>query len=1500
MPQNTHVELVNKEAETLPRAISASEIPAVRNEGERWSRELAWVPGAKSSKYFFERVKKISSRLRPLFVSLGSLEKGVTGGDDFNWLRDNVRLLYSEFSAVLDETKSLPKLPHVRIEQDEIVPRVAALADKYLAAVEYQFTEQTFTEFIASFQANTVLNLKELFTIPLAIKLELLNRLAERGNKVLSDLHGSFGIGICVRSLREVSHTSWKDLLEPLIVFDRILRQDPAGAYPQMDYDSREFYREQVVEIAERSDRSETGIAQEVLTLARHAASRGSDDARIAVRQSHVGYYLLAEGASELHQRVGFRPGLGRRIYSFLRRYPDELYLPGMLLLSLGILSAILLLLTPRYTPIGLILFSMVVLLLPCSQTAVQLINYLMTSLLPAEILPKLDFSDGIPDDCVTLVAVPALLLNEEQIHRLAENLEVRFLGNRDRNLHFMLLTDLPDSRERPQENDPRVDLCAELIRGLNEKYAKDGAGSFQLLHRHRVYNPRERVWMGWERKRGKLLDLNQLLQNKYDSFPVKTGDLSVLENARFVITLDADTELPRGSAQRMVGAMAHPLNRAIVDPQKNIVVSGYGILQPRVGVSVQSAGVSRLANIYSGETGFDIYTRAISDVYQDLYGEGNFAGKGIYEVETVHRVLDRRFPRNALLSHDLIEGAYARAGLASDIEVIEDYPSHYSAYNRRKHRWLRGDWQIVEWLFPKVPDETGKRVPNPISVISQWKILDNLRRSLVEPATLLLFVLGWLVLPGSPLYWTITTIGILFVPTWFQFAFNLMRAAVEKKKKIARDAMDTLGTANFSVLLTLIFLVHQTLVSMDAVVRTMVRRMYTRQRLLEWETAAEAEMGSKRAPMDMYLDWLPAIALIFALMVLWIRPRALPAAVPILVLWASSKLVALWLNHPPGPARNEISQKDTRFLRCSALRTWRYFAEFSTEEHHWLIPDNVQEDPLKVAARVSPTNIGLLLNARQVACEFGYLTAPEFAEQSMRTLATIQKLPRYKGHLLNWYDTHTLEPLTPLFVSSVDSGNLVASLWTLQQGCNERLRRPVIEHKVLDGLNDYLWVLHELRALSRKTASLVEHHSKANSSAQWLIEPAQRARFAEILAISNSTGKLKHHADVEWFATAAANLLAAVEKNIRSYTPWLLPEFSSLRQDAAIGLNASYEHPVLQRLPELIERLEMRLIATMKSPVASDRAALYQQLMDLLPEASTNVARLIENLQNIVATADQLASEMDFDFLLDKRRKLLSVGFDAGAEQLHSACYDLLASESRIATFVGIAKDEIEQETWFLLGRAHTLDRGRPILLSWTGTMFEYLMPALWMRSYPNTLLERSRDAVVRLQRNYAANKHAPWGISESAYSKTDEAGNYQYHAFGISRVALRKDDEVEALVISPYSTFLALSVDGSESIRNLREMARQGWTGPYGFYESVDFNPARHTWRHRHEVVHCWMSHHEGMSLLALANFLHEDVVQRWFHSDPRVQATELLLHEKPVSYVRPPLSGYGAAAA
>ncbi|MGA8865405.1 MAG: glucoamylase family protein, partial [Candidatus Sulfotelmatobacter sp.] len=1054
------------------------------------------------------------------------------------------------------------------------------------------------------------------------------------------------------------------------------------------------------------------------------------------------------------------------------------------------------------------------------------------------------------------------LLLSEKRVRALVEDLEVRYLGNHDRNIHFALLTDLPDSDEPAPEENPLIDLCASLISELNERYGGQQTGSFFLLHRHRVYNRREKGWMGWERKRGKLLDLNKLLRGEYDSFPVKVGDLSLLPTVRFVITLDSDTELPRGSAHRMIGTMAHPLNQAIVDPQKNIVVAGYGILQPRVGVSVQSTARSRLATIYAGETGIDIYSRAVSDAYQDLYGEGSFTGKGIYEVDVVHRVLDRRFPRNALLSHDLIEGAYARAGLASDIEVIEDYPSHYSAYNRRKHRWLRGDWQIAEWLSSSVHDESGARVANPISLVSRWKILDNLRRSLVEPATLLLLLFGWLVPGESAVRWTLATIFILFIASWFELAFSLVRAIAEHKMSIARNAVTAFYGANFTVLLTLVFLAHQTLLSLDAVSRALVRRTVTREGLLEWETAAEAELGAGRTPIDRYLDWMPFFAAGAGLLVWLVRPQALIAAIPVLILWAGSKLVALWLNESPVVPGANVSRQDTLFLRRAALHTWRYFSEFCSEEHNWLIPDNVQQQPPAVAPRVSPTNLGLLLNARQVAVEFGYLTVPELEFLTRQTLTTVARLTKHRGHLLNWYNTRTLEPLVPLFVSSVDSGNLLASLWTLQQGCLDRLRRPLLPVCLGEGLLDHLRVLAEARTLPRKQLSRCEANFQEKNWLPAILE--LQDTDIEARRIPDGTGC---DSEILWFRQQAQLRLQKIRQITESFEPWWLPEFASLRD--GLGINTRFMGRVpLQRLPDLIRELQARLDHALAS-APEERGDLYHRLKSRLSEATLNAVALIESLQQLSSRAGELADAMDFRFLLDPRRKLMSVGFDAQVQQLQPACYDLLATESRTATFVAIAKEDVPQDCWFQLGRGHTLDHGRPVLLSWTGTMFEYLMPSLWMRSYPDTLLDRAQAAAVRSQQAYASNRGVPWGISESAYFKLDEHLNYQYQAFGLPQLSLMRR-ESNPTVISPYSTFLALQVDRPASLRNLRRMQDLGWFGSYGFYESADYTASHSQFRwSRCQIVRCWMAHHQGMSLLSLANLLCDNVVQRWFHT-------------------------------
>ena len=1490
MALSGHLEFFSAETEILRNPIRemATDTRNLNSSATELASKLIWLPDQVTDQPYADRCQRLFAAMKPLLEAVAAVRPSETVPDDLRFLRENLLLLESELADACASSTLPQKHPLVRTPDGDVAPRVAAVAADYFAATDYQFDGATFTEYLQAFQDTTVLNMAELWALIPVLKLVLLEQVAKQGKHLLQDSGASQDFISPIRSLREIKQTTWRVVIEPLIRFDRILREDPAGAYSHMDYETRELYRQKVLNVANHSDCSEIEVAREVLRLAQAAQKQPSKDPRVILRRSHVGTYLLEEGARELEQRVDFRAPFIQRMRAFLRSHPDEFYLPGIAVLTLTIVLGVVLLLTDPSTPLGLVLLSTLAVLLPSSQSAVQIVNYLATLLLPAQILPKLDFAEGLPADCVTMVAIPTLLLNQKQVRQLVDDLEVRFLGNHDPNLHFLLLTDLPDATQKPSEDNPLVDLCEDLIRELNEKYRGKEMGSFFLLHRHPVYNPRERLWMGWERKRGKLMDLNNLLRGQFDSFPVKVGDLSILSSVRFVITLDSDTELPRGSARRMVGTLAHPLNQAILDPERGVVVTGYGILQPRVGVSVQSSAASRLASIYSGQTGLDIYTHAASDVYQDLYGEGIFVGKGIYEVETLHRVLDRRFPRNALLSHDLVEGAYARAGLVSDIQVIEDYPSHYSAHNRRKHRWLRGDWQIAEWLRPLVPEESGHKVPNPLSVVSRWKILDNLRRSMVEPALFLLLLLGWLCLPGGPGHWTVATIAILFLPAFCQLLFGFVNAALQGRFAGAVDALNGFLNESVSVWLMVTFLAHQALLSMDAMVRTLVRRMITRQRLLQWETAAQAELaGYKRTVLDIYLTWTPALALgIFALL-RYARRSAIPAALPILLLWAFSKPISFWLDRPPRAPRKQESERDRWLLRLAALRTWRYFAEFSTPEHHWLIPDNLQEDEnsVRVAARISPTNLGLLFNARQIACEFGYLTVPEFAQQTLQTLNTVSQLQRYRGHLLNWYDTQTLAPLTPRFVSSVDSGNLVASLWTLEQGALDLLERPLLQRALRNGFLDHLHLLTDARALPRRKFAAMKRELNGN----WL-HYLSDVPDADLKAIHQPVANPKH-ANVLWFQEQTEERIRQVSRVVQLYTPWLLPEFAALHNDPVLYSKGQGKLPTLERMPAFVDALATRLKAAADSTEPGKTRSLYLQLQALLPDARTHVARLVEDLKKIAQQSGTLADEMGFEFLLSPTRGLLSIGFDVEKEQLHTACYDLLASESRIALFAAIAKDDVPQESWFQLGRAHAIDQGVAGLLSWTGTMFEYLMPTIWMRIYPNTLLERSVIAAVQAQRAYADDLGIPWGISECACFALDDCGNYQYHAFGVPQLAIHKVD-TDGPVVSPYSTFMALMVDSAAALRNLRKLEHKHALGAYGFYEALDFNPARTRSRlRRYELVRCWMVHHQGMSLLSVANFLHREVVQRWFHSHPRVQATELLLQEKPSAHVRTP---------
>ena len=1382
--------------------------------------------------------------------------------EDREWVLDHLRLLRTALAEVRESRREPVRRPHVQGRDGGTQTRTQVIADAFWRSTNFSFTPEGLTAYLDGWQQKQTLDLDELPNLRTALQVTVLNVLAEAAAPAGSApglviaLPGRFPIPHLITALREVAEADWELLSDQTSVVDHILRRDPAGSYAQMTKQSRALYRSVISDLARRSKFDECQIAETTVSLAQAAARQDACHSCSSDRQVHVGYYLVDDGLPQLRAGVGYRPTPRRRFQDLLRTYPNGFYLVSIEACTLLIVVLVLAGLH-RLSPV---VASFFFLLIPASQAAVEIVNAFVTALLPARPLPKLDFSEGIPDPYKTMVAVPALLLNEREVQHLLEGLEIRYLANRDPNLYFALLTDSPDSHERFDGKEALAGVCGRGIRDLNRKYGGSGEGPFFLFHRLRTFNPSQNSWMGWERKRGKLLDLSRLLRGDEERFSIKVGDLSILPQIRYVITLDADTQLPREAAHRLVGTLAHPLNRAVIDPVTNTVTRGYGVLQPRVGISVQSASRSWLASIYSGQTGFDIYTRAVSDVYQDLYAEGIFAGKGIFDVDVFEQVLGDRFPCNTLLSHDLIEGAYTRAALVSDVEVIEDYPSHFSAYSRRKHRWVRGDWQISQWLFPRVPDSRGRMVPNPINVVSRWKIFDNLRRSLVDPCLFALLLAGWFILPGHAWYWTTITALLLVFPGHVQALISLSRIRDIRHLPATFEAIGADLTSGYlNALVTLTFLPHQAMVMVDAIIRTIVRHRFTGRRLLEWETAAEAESGQEnRRPADRYLGWTPWMALGLAIALVFTRPEVCVYALPFLLVWAGAPTIARWLSREKAAGRAVSNSRQKHFLRTSAMQIWRYFHENGGPGDNWLIPDNVQEEAADTAHRASPTNLGLLLNARLAACEMGYLTLPEFVTATGHTLSTMASLPKHRGHFLNWYDTLSLQALAPAAVSTVDSGNLAVSLWTLKQGCLALSKGPIFGKPLWQGLRDHVCLLRDLdRARARDIYNLTQPWG--TDGWQWLVGlESLEAAIQPLLSESS--------ASVAYWAAALAERVAAVRTLADTLAPW----HSALGENAVRELVPEPETCLAELTLDRASVLADRFRGALKSPQ-------FAALNDAMLRAAMTAETLQTELARLAANADRLVDEMDFGFLYDERRKLLSVGYDVAGQKLDVARYGLLASEARMAAFVAIAKGDIPQNSWFHLGRSQTSSGGWRVLLSWTGTMFEYLMPTLWMRHYPRTILEQSSRAAVEIQRAYGRKMRMPWGVSESAYSVTDRDGFYQYRAFGLPQIALKRARS-KPRVAAPYASFLALAVHPAAAIRNLQRMRNRGWWGRYGLYEAVEFAE-----REKPNPVRCWMAHHQGMSLLAIANCLCESPFQRLFHSEPQVVATELVLHEK-----------------
>ncbi len=1286
-----------------------------------------------------------------------------------------------------------------------------------------------------------------------------------------------------IRGLRSLSSMNWKMLVENSSVVEKILRTDPSCTYGKMDFATRDRYRHIIEKTANRANLSEEVVAGQAIRLALEACKHAGKDNR----QAHVGYYLIDKGLTSLLLAVQLRPRALESSKAYGFKPTLALYLGSIGLLT-AIASAGLALLAHRGGIEAVTLWAIALPILACTAgSSIALINFFATTFAEPHILPRLDFSEGVPAGSRTLVVVPSMLSDASHIDRLVDALEVRFLANRDDNILFGLLTDFQDcaNQTTPLDGD-LVKRAEQKIETLNEQYADKHGNPFCLFHRPRRWNASERIWMGYERKRGKLAELNALLRGgNGDGFELIIGNIKRLKSVKYVITLDTDTQLPRDCARELIGIMAHPLNHARYDEAVHRVVEGYCIVQPRVATSLPGARRSLFAMLNNSDPGLDPYTRAVSDVYQDLFDEGSFTGKGIYKVDSFEHALKGRFPENRILSHDLLEGCYARSGLASDVQLYEDPPAAYAEDVERRRRWIRGDWQIARWVLRTVPSAEGGSRENALSVLSKWKIFDNLRRSLQAPALSSLLIFGWLGV-DKPLLWTIALTGLVFLPALLSSCVGVLNRAHGSPLRAhlsgaIRSTLVRLAQTSF----TLACLPYEAALNLGTILRTSWRTLVTHRHLLAWKPSGERD-GIDRTSLlasfrIMWSATLGATALFAALF--FLRPASLAIAAPFIALWFCSPLIVWKLSRPIGAKAASITLSQFEYLGRLARKTWHFFETFVNDDENWLPPDNFQEVPeAKLAHRTSPTNIGLSLLANLTAHDLGYISIGRTLFRTERTFRSMQRLERYKNHLYNWYDTQTLQPLMPRYVSTVDSGNLSAHLLTLSAGIGELADEPILSEKFWAGLLDTDRILSELTGEDkpqelfrfRQELRMITDARPESLSSSYL-ELKRLAAFAD--SASAFMGPNLIAPLTRWTESLALQLKDAFEE-LEYLAPWLCK---------GIVLQAGNNYSDCDAMLSLRElhALEMEWLrkAREERPIRLDAETSYIQ-----NELEALVSEGLERSEARLALIGNLAQDLeifgqaDYSFLYSKRRHLLAIGYDVDGHRRDPGHYDLLASEARIASFIAIALEEIPQENWFSLGRLLVEAKGKSLLFSWSGSMFEYLMPLLVMPEYERTLLGQTCRAAVERQIAYGRQRGVPWGISESGYNSFDLGHNYRYRAFGVPGLGLKRGLDND-LVIAPYATALALMIMPEKACLNLQRLTAEGFEGDYGLYEAIDYTATRVPSGEEHAIVRSFMAHHQAMSFISFASLLLDRPMQRRFQSSPLVRANTLLLEEK-----------------
>ncbi len=1302
---------------------------------------------------------------------------------------------------------------------------------------------------------------------------------AENQKQAADQLSISNSIG----SLRLLGAMDWRKFVESHSIVEKILLEDKEGIYGQMDFSTRDRYRHVVERIAKNSTSSEEEVARIAIQLVQDNPTPPQSHQSSV----HVGYYLVGDGLAKTMKAAKMRVPIFRSMQHGFKRNAFVAYLFFIFLITIAISVAIFIKVLSETNNIVLLGIVGILALLCASQLAITVVNFFATLLVKPHLLSRMDYSANIPESSRTMVVIPAMLTTVAEVENLVESLEVRFLANRKDNLHFALLTDFTDaSQEKLSNDDLLLKTVSKGIIALNKKYLRENNDLFFLFHRPRKWNPRENAWMGYERKRGKLEDLNALLKGiRKEQFSLIIGDSSVFEQVKYVITLDEDTQLPLNSAWKLIGTMAHPLNQPWYDEKKKRVTKGYGILQPRVTVSLPDVTASTYTRMHGNEPGIDPYTRASSDVYQDLFGEGSYIGKGIYDVDIFQQVLDNKFIENRILSHDLLEGCYIRSGLLSDVQLFEKYPTSYKADMKIRVRWVRGDWQIFSWILPFVPAPGNHWVKNPISHLSVWKIFDNMRRSLVPIALTALLVLAWIALP-SAMFWTIVVSSIIVFPIFITVLWNTLR----KPKDVVfmhhvRNSLHNFKEVTLKTLFTLICLPYEAFTNLRAILTTVWRMCISGKKLLEWNASSNAKKTARPSLATSYSSmWLePILTLaVFGYLVVYL-PEKLPVALPILILWMLAPLITWFVSKPIEKQESLLSNNQHIFLQKLARKTWSFFDHFVVAKDNWLPPDNYQEQPLEqLAHRTSPTNIGLSLLANLSALNFGYITIKQFIQRTTNTINTMEKMERYTGHFYNWYNTETLEPLNPKYISTVDSGNLAGHLLVLRQGLLALPHRKIGTIQLIEGIRDTFRVLMDNLSESEieiPKQLVIDLDAICDAEITSVIDIKKlledlTSKFAFLIEhpdanASNETYRWKH---------LLIDHIKQVNEHSLIFAPWFILQSAPASFKDFVAPTADVTWLILLKKTK---ELQVAVNTTQNGTSTSEENNWYGIMQNALTDSIQQISELFTTA-NILAQQCNEFADMEWDFLYDKSSHLLSIGYNVQEHQIDKSYYDLLASEVRQCIFVCIAQGKLPEESWFALGRLLTNVDGSSILLSWSGSMFEYLMPLLVMPTYENTLLDQTCKAAVEWQIKYGKKTEKPWGISESGYNMINANFDYQYRAFGAPGLGLKRGLEEDS-VIAPYASVLALMVMPEKACENLELLNKKGILGRFGFYEAVDYTSSRLQRGQSNAIVYSFMAHHHGMSLLSLSYLLQDKPMQELFEAEPQFKATLLLLQER-----------------